>query len=81
MDASGSERLKYDTRMLATRAYSYGGEPAKAFVTFSWCLAAHDRGEGVAAPAHSLFWHFKCDGQLADQVPGGAAGPDLRRAG
>ena len=59
VDANGSERLKYVTRLLATTAYQYGGEPAKAFVTFSWCLAAYDRGEGDPAQDHHLFWYFK----------------------
>lgn len=59
VDATGSDRLKYVTRLLATTAYQYGGEPAKAFVTFSWCLAAYDRGEGDPAQDHHLFWYFK----------------------
>jgi tetratricopeptide (TPR) repeat protein len=59
VDASGSDRLKYVTRLLATTAYQYGGEPAKAFVTFSWCLAAYDRGEGDPSQDHHLFWYFK----------------------
>jgi tetratricopeptide (TPR) repeat protein len=59
VDASGIDRLKYVTRLLATTAYQYGGEPAKAFVTFSWCLAAYDRGEGDPAQDHHLFWYFK----------------------
>lgn len=59
VDAAGSDRLRYVTRLLATTAYQYGGEPAKAFVTFSWCLAAYDRGEGDPAQDHHLFWYFK----------------------
>jgi len=59
VDAAGSDNLKYVTRLLATTAYQYGGEPAKAFVTFSWCLAAYDRGEGDPAQDHHLFWYFK----------------------
>ncbi|MFC0437201.1 hypothetical protein [Kutzneria buriramensis] len=59
VDASGIDRLKYVTRLLATTAYQYGGEPAKAFVTFSWCLAAYDRGEGDPSQDHHLFWYFK----------------------
>ncbi|MFI9380651.1 hypothetical protein [Kutzneria sp. NPDC052558] len=59
VDAAGSDRLKYVTRLLATTAYQYGGEPAKAFVTFSWCLAAYDRGEGDPGQDHHLFWYFK----------------------
>ncbi len=59
VDAAGIDRLKYVTRLLATTAYQYGGEPAKAFVTFSWCLAAYDRGEGDPSQDHHLFWYFK----------------------
>ncbi|QUQ68523.1 hypothetical protein [Kutzneria sp. CA-103260] len=59
VDATGSDRLKYATRLLATKAYKYGGEPAKGFVTFSWCVAAYDRGESDPLHNHSLFWYFK----------------------
>jgi tetratricopeptide (TPR) repeat protein len=57
VDAQNLAELQYQTRMLATTAYTYGGEPAKAFVTFSWCLDAHDRGEG--GQDHELYWQFK----------------------
>lgn len=58
-DAAQLPYLQYATRMEATTAYQYGGEPAKAFVSFSWCLAAYDRGEGVGNYTHNLFWDFK----------------------
>lgn len=57
VDAQNLAELQYQTRMLATTAYTYGGEPAKAFVTFSWCLDVHDRGEG--GQDHELYWQFK----------------------
>ncbi len=58
-DAQGLHELQYAARMLATQAYTFGGEPAKSFVTFSWCLAAHDRGDGDPAFEHELYWQFK----------------------
>jgi cellulose synthase operon protein C len=42
-DALGDRRLMFDARMFGSQAYTFGGEPAKAFVTFSWCLAEYDR--------------------------------------
>jgi tetratricopeptide (TPR) repeat protein len=59
IDAQGSPRLQYVGRLLATGAYQHSGEPAKAFVTFSWCIAAYDRGEGDEEHDHQLFWAFK----------------------
>jgi len=60
-DASGDRELMYSARILGTTAYVYGGETAKSFVTFSWCLSDFD-----CEPApfhqrmqHSLLWHFK----------------------
>ena len=34
---------RFAARMQATTAYVYGGEPAKSFVTFSWCRREFDR--------------------------------------
>lgn len=61
VDAAGDAELAFAARMLGTNAYVYGGEPAKSFVTFSWCLADFDR---VPQPyhqryQHNLLWHFK----------------------
>lgn len=61
VDADGDQELAFAARMLATSAYIYGGEPAKSFVTFSWCLADFDRNP---RPHHqrqvrTLLWHFK----------------------
>ena len=60
-DALGDRELGYQARILATTAYTYGGEVAKSFVTFSWCLSDFDRDP---APWHArteqdLLWHFK----------------------
>lgn len=60
-DAAGLRDLAFAARMLATNAYVQGGEPAKAFVTFSWCLADFDADPGRHDRAHALelLWHFK----------------------
>jgi tetratricopeptide (TPR) repeat protein len=60
-DAAGLRDLAFAARMLATNAYVQGGEPAKAFVTFSWCLADFDADPGRhdRAQALELLWHFK----------------------
>ncbi|MFG2052063.1 hypothetical protein ACGFIW_32120 [Micromonospora sp. NPDC048935] len=61
VDASDDRQLAFVTRMQATTGYIYGGEPAKSFVTFSWCLSEFD---GDPQPyhqnhLHQLLWHFK----------------------
>jgi tetratricopeptide (TPR) repeat protein len=60
-DAAGLPELAFAARMQATTAYTYGGEPAKAFVTFSWCLSEFDRGPGYhdENDSHLILWHFK----------------------
>ncbi|MEH1012592.1 hypothetical protein V6U90_05650 [Micromonospora sp. CPCC 206060] len=60
-DAEGDAHLAFAVRMLATTAYVYGGEPAKSFVSFSWCLADFDRAPQPyhARHADNLLWHFK----------------------
>ncbi|GGJ74614.1 hypothetical protein GCM10010123_00750 [Pilimelia anulata] len=60
-DALGEEPLRFAARMLATEAYERGGEPAGAFVTFSWALADFDRAPGYHDRADDwrLRWHFK----------------------
>jgi tetratricopeptide (TPR) repeat protein len=60
-DAAEIDDLRFAARMLATTAYVHGGEPAKSFVTFSWCLAefdAHPERYG-REDASLLLWHFK----------------------
>ena len=61
-------------------AYVYGGEPAKSFVTFSWCLAEFDRDPSRARAAHEhrCCWHFKYMVNALTEVPRGAAGAHLR---
>ncbi|MBM7789229.1 hypothetical protein [Tenggerimyces flavus] len=60
-DALGAKDLQFAARMRATHAYTYGGEPGKSFVTFSWCLDAYDRGEVKleGEDVYTLLWHFK----------------------
>ncbi|GAA2512130.1 hypothetical protein [Pilimelia columellifera] len=60
-DADGDDELRFMARMLATDSYEHGGEPAKAFVTFSWCLAEFDANPGRfdrSVDGH-LRWQFK----------------------
>ncbi|MEV4491156.1 hypothetical protein AB0K04_13675 [Micromonospora coxensis] len=60
-DAGDDRNLAFAARMQATTAYVYGGEPAKSFVTFSWCLAEYDRDPQPYHQrfTHQLLWHFK----------------------
>lgn len=60
-DASGDDALAFAVRMQATTSYVYGGEPAKSFVTFSWCLADFDRSPRPhhQQHVHYLLWDFK----------------------
>jgi tetratricopeptide (TPR) repeat protein len=60
-DALGDAELAFHARMAATPAYQHGGEPAKAFVTFSWCLAAYDEDPARfrAEDGSLLLWYFK----------------------
>ncbi|MFI7574508.1 hypothetical protein [Micromonospora sp. NPDC049497] len=61
VDASDDRHLAFVTRMQATSAYTYGGEPAKSFVTFAWCLSEFDRDPQPyhQRHTHQLLWHFK----------------------
>ncbi|GAA4153231.1 hypothetical protein [Actinomadura keratinilytica] len=58
-EAAGDDRLAFRVRMSLTGAYQYGGEPAKAFTTFSRCLAEHDRDPSRHDAEARLLWHFK----------------------
>jgi tetratricopeptide (TPR) repeat protein len=61
VEAIGDPDLAFTTRMLATSAYIYGGEPVKAFPTFAWCVADFDHHPGPHHQrwAHTLLWDFK----------------------
>ncbi|MFD2766239.1 hypothetical protein [Micromonospora eburnea] len=60
-DAGDDRHLSFAVRISATNAYTFGGEPAKSFVTFSWCLAEYDRDPQPYHQRynHQLFWFFK----------------------
>nr|WP_221380920.1 tetratricopeptide repeat protein [Actinoplanes polyasparticus] len=60
-DTVNDPHLAFTVRLLATNAYTYGGEPAKAFVTFAWTLNDFDRNPGRHHEhgKHTLLWHFK----------------------
>ncbi len=58
-DRLDSAELRYAARIFITSAYQMGGEPAKAFVPFSWCLAVYDRGEADPRWNENLYWFFK----------------------
>ncbi|MGW5556664.1 hypothetical protein ACWER9_05480 [Micromonospora sp. NPDC003944] len=61
VDAADDRHLAFASRMQATIGYIYGGEPAKSFVTFSWCLSEFDRDPQPyhQRHLHQLLWHFK----------------------
>ncbi|GIF63147.1 hypothetical protein Ais01nite_11820 [Asanoa ishikariensis] len=50
----------FEARVLATTGYVYGGEPARSFVTFSWCLSEFDQDPVRHGRwTHNLLWSFK----------------------
>ena len=50
----------FEARILATTGYIYGGEPARSFVTFSWCLTEFDQDPvRYGRWTHHLLWSFK----------------------
>ncbi|NMO56795.1 tetratricopeptide repeat protein [Actinoplanes sp. TBRC 11911] len=60
-DGAGDQELAFMSRLIATNSFGYGGDPAKAFVTFSWCLSDLDNNP---QPYHqrtlgSLLWAYK----------------------
>ncbi|MBU8858065.1 MULTISPECIES: hypothetical protein [unclassified Micromonospora] len=60
-DAGDDRHLAFAARVTGTTAYVYGGEPAKSFVTFSWCLAEYDKDPQPYHQryTHQLLWFFK----------------------
>jgi cellulose synthase operon protein C len=59
-DAIDAPELSFAARMLATQAYTYGGEPLKSLDTFDWCVTEYDRRSGIhEIRRDSLLWHFK----------------------
>lgn len=68
-DDSGDPAFAYTARIMAVEAFYNGGEPTKAFVAFTWCLAAYDRGEAVSDHDKQLFWYFKSMVRLMTHFP------------
>jgi tetratricopeptide (TPR) repeat protein len=59
-DAQQLTDLMFEARMEATSAYRFGGESARAVVTFSWCLAEFDRDPArYAGHQWLLLWQLK----------------------
>jgi tetratricopeptide (TPR) repeat protein len=60
-DALGLVEFAFDVRMNATSVFQHSWVPAKAFLAYSWCLAAYDREpERFGAGAeHRLLWNIK----------------------
>ncbi|WP_174537052.1 hypothetical protein [Micromonospora chalcea] len=60
-DAGDDRHLAFAARVTGTTAYVYGGEPAKSFVTFSWCLSEYDKDPQPyhQGYTHQLLWAFK----------------------
>jgi hypothetical protein len=60
-DAAGEEKFAFDGRLDAIWDYSRGGDKAREFLAFSWCLATYDRQPEIADEyaAHHLLWVFK----------------------
>ncbi|WP_433792836.1 tetratricopeptide repeat protein [Actinoplanes sp. CA-252034] len=61
VDTTDDAALKFSARLFATTAYIYGGEPVRAFPTFSWCVADFDRNPSPYHERwmHNLLWLFK----------------------
>ncbi|HEY2790802.1 MAG TPA: tetratricopeptide repeat protein [Micromonosporaceae bacterium] len=58
--AESSDDLLFAAKMFATTAYMYGGEPAKSFVTFTWCRSTYDQDpDRYAGHTRTLLWQFK----------------------
>ncbi|GAA2595181.1 hypothetical protein GCM10010435_87760 [Winogradskya consettensis] len=60
-DAAGATKFAFGARMSAISEFHHGGDPARAFLAFSWCLATADRQPELATShqQHSLLWRFK----------------------
>lgn len=59
-DMLEDDELRFEARMAATNSYQHGGEPAKGFVTFSWCLTQYDKHpDRFGHHEHLLLWYFK----------------------
>ncbi|MFE6866706.1 hypothetical protein ACFVFS_09125 [Kitasatospora sp. NPDC057692] len=70
-DALGLVEFAFEVRMEATEVFQQSWAPAKAFLTFSWCLAAYDREPGRFAGdhEHTLLWQLKWMVSSVHQFP------------
>jgi hypothetical protein len=60
-DAAENTAFAFKARLESIEEFHDGGDPTRAFLAFSWCLAAHDREPGLAS-SHQvsvLLWAFK----------------------
>ena len=80
-DALGDPRLAFTSRLLATNAYTYGGEPAKAFVTFAWASLSHVTGFVGPAQASEASLHWVADAITLFDPPGALGAPQRFAAG
>jgi hypothetical protein len=60
-DAAGLSEFAFNARMSAIEEFHNAGDPTRAFLAFSWCLAAVDRAEFPirSGAERSLLWAFK----------------------
>lgn len=60
-DAAGLGQFAFNARMSAISDFHHGGDPTRAFLAFSWCLAFFDRHPDLVGSGHdrSLLWRFK----------------------
>ncbi|MEV1015708.1 hypothetical protein AB0I89_03070 [Micromonospora sp. NPDC049801] len=60
-DAAGDVPFAFSARMNAISDFHHGGDPTRAFLAFSWCLATADRQPEVVEAYHTrtLLWDFK----------------------
>jgi tetratricopeptide (TPR) repeat protein len=60
-DAVGLEEFAFDARIHAISEFHHGGDQTRAFLAFSWCLAAYDRATDLVGQGHghTLLWRFK----------------------
>ncbi|MFB6893066.1 hypothetical protein ACFCX4_27565 [Kitasatospora sp. NPDC056327] len=70
-DALGLVEFAFEVRMSATSVFQHSWAPAKAFLTFSWCLAAYDREPERFGGRyeHTLLWQFKWMVSSVHQYP------------
>lgn len=60
-DAANATAFAFSARMAAISEFHHGGDPTRAFLAFSWCLATADRKPEIVSGHHnhSLLWRFK----------------------